>query len=52
VASIDSATFDLSAKNPITKEEALLREPKVIIEEMKALDQESAGVLNSILQLI
>ena len=45
-------TFDLSAKNPNKKEEAALRQPQEILEEMKALDEESADILNSILELI
>ncbi|MGB4398459.1 MAG: N-6 DNA methylase, partial [Daejeonella sp.] len=45
-------TFDLSAKNPNKKEEAALRQPQEILEEMKALDKESADILNSILELI
>ena len=48
----DSATYDLSAKNPNKKEEAALRQPQEILEEMKALDEESADILNSILELI
>jgi len=49
---IDQTTFDLSAKNPNKKEEVALRQPQEILEEMKALDEESAGILNSILGLI
>ena len=52
VAAIDSATYDLSAKNPNKKEMVQLRSPKDILEEMKALDEESADILNSILELI
>lgn len=52
VKSIDQKTFDLSAKNPNKKEEAALRQPQEILEEMKALDEESADILNSILELI
>jgi type I restriction enzyme M protein len=52
VKDIDQATFDLSAKNPNKKEEAALRQPQEILEEMKALDEESADILNSILNLI
>jgi len=44
--------FDLSAKNPNKKAESALRQPAEILEEMKALDQESAQILNSILKLI
>lgn len=54
--SIDSTsldhTFDLSAKNPNNKEEAALRKPQVILEEMKALDDETSDILNSILEMI
>jgi type I restriction enzyme M protein len=49
---IDPKTFDLSAKNPNKKEETALRKPQEILEEMKALDEESADILNSILELI
>jgi type I restriction enzyme M protein len=49
---IDQNTFDLSAKNPNKKEEAALRLPQQILEEMKALDEESAEILNSILEMI
>jgi type I restriction enzyme M protein len=52
VANIDQSTFDLSVKNPNKKEEAALRQPQAILEEMKALDEESAEILNSILELI
>ena len=45
-------TYDLSAKNPNKKEAAALRQPQQILEEMKALDEESADILNSILELI
>src|SRR5665647_2771503 len=52
VKDIDQTTFDLSAKNPNKKEETALRQPQEILEEMKALDEESADILNSILELI
>lgn len=52
VKDIDQNTFDLSAKNPNKKEEAALRKPQQILEEIKALDEESADILNSILELI
>ena len=47
-----SGTYDLSVKNPNKKEEPALRQPQAILEEMKALDEESAEILNSILELI
>lgn len=52
IKDIDPATFDLSAKNPNKKEEAALRQPQQILEEMKALDEESADILNSIMEMI
>jgi type I restriction enzyme M protein len=52
VNDIDQTTFDLSAKNPNKKEEVALRKPEDILEEMKALDDESKDILNSILELL
>jgi len=52
IKDIDQGTFDLSVKNPNKKEEVTLRQPQAILEEMKALDEESAEILNSILELI
>lgn len=52
VKDINPTTYDLSAKNPNKKEEATLRQPREILEEMKALDEESAEILNSILGML
>lgn len=52
VSTLSGAEVDLSVKNPNKKEEAALRQPQAILEEMKALDDESAEILNSILGLI
>lgn len=52
IKDIDHSTFDLSVKNPNKKEEVTLRQPQVILEEMKALDEESAEILESIRNLI
>lgn len=52
LADIDTTTYDLSVKNPNKKEEAALREPQEILEEMKALDEETADILNSIMHII
>jgi type I restriction enzyme M protein len=52
ISKIDQNTFDLSAKNPNKKEAAALRQPQEILDEMKVLDEESADILNSILELI
>ena len=52
VAKVDTKTYDLSAKNPNKKEEAALREPKKILEEMKALDEESALIMENLKLII
>ncbi|HSW61142.1 MAG TPA: N-6 DNA methylase [bacterium] len=52
VADVDNNTFDLSVKNPNKKEEAALRSPSEILEEMKTLDEESATILDNIRGLI
>jgi len=52
VADIDQNTYDLSPKNPNKKEEAALRQPQEILEEMKALDEESEEILASILEIL
>ena len=48
VADIDRESFDLSVKNPNKAEEALLREPQEIIDDIAALDEESAEILAAI----
>ena len=52
IADINQDTFDLSTKNPNKKEEAPLREPNEILEEISGLDKESADILKSIRELI
>ena len=52
VAELAEATCDLSVKNPNKKEEAALRQPQEILEEMKALDEETADILNSINEML
>jgi type I restriction enzyme M protein len=49
---IDQTTFDLSVKNPNGGEEIAHRSPQEIMEEIAALDAESAGVLGSIRALL
>lgn len=49
---IDTNTYDLSVKNPNKKEEVTLRDPKIILQEMKALDEETSEILNSIMEII
>lgn len=48
----ETATWDLSVKNPNAKEEAELREPKDIIAEIIALDKESEAILAKIQELV
>jgi type I restriction enzyme M protein len=45
-------TYDLSAKNPNKKEETALRKPEDILAEIKALDEESVEILESIKRMI
>ena len=52
ITDIDKTTFDLSAKNPNKKEETALRQPQEILEEMKALDDESADILNNLMHIV
>jgi len=52
VKDIDPTTCDLSAKNPNKKEETALRQPKDILDEMSALDKESAQILSKVLELL
>ncbi|MEA5583348.1 N-6 DNA methylase [Nodularia harveyana UHCC-0300] len=48
IADIDQESFDLSVKNPHKAEEAILREPQEILDEIAVLDQESAEILATI----
>ncbi|MFM2449816.1 MAG: hypothetical protein RIS44_2266 [Pseudomonadota bacterium] len=52
VAGLDAATFDLSVKNPTGGDEAALRSPQEILDEIAALDAESADVLAVIRELV
>ena len=52
VATIDPKTFDLSVKNPNGGEEIAHRSPQEIMEEIAALDVESAEVLGNIKALL
>lgn len=52
VKDIDPTTLDLSVKNPNKKDEVVLRAPKDILKEMKALDEEAEEILQSIAKLI
>lgn len=52
MATIDRATWDLSVKNPNAAEEIAHRTPAEILEEIAALDAESAEVLGNIKALL
>jgi type I restriction enzyme M protein len=52
VAAIDTATYDLSVKNPNGGEEVTHRSPQAIMDEIAALDAESAEVLANIRALL
>jgi len=52
LADVNTATYDLSAKNPNKKEAAALRQPREILAEMKALDRETADILNGLMEMI
>ena len=49
---VDQTTYDLSAKNPNTPEEAPLRQPNEILNAMATLDKESSKILKTIHSLI
>ena len=52
LSDVDQTTFDLSAINPNTPEEAPLRQPNEILEAMATLDKETADVMNDLKLLI
>lgn len=52
VKEIDQGSFDLSVKNPNKAEEAALRDPQEILDEIAALDAESAEILVGIRELV
>lgn len=52
MADVDKTTFDLSVKNPHKKDEGALRDPQVILTEIKHLDEESAEILSMIRGLV
>jgi len=51
-AGVDTSTWDLSVKNPNNGEEVTLRSPEEIMDEIAALDAESAEVLGAIRTLL
>lgn len=51
-ADIDNKTYDLSVKNPNKEDEAPLREPEKILEEIDKLDKQSAKILKKLGDLV
>jgi type I restriction enzyme M protein len=52
IADVDTVTWDLSAKNPSRRDDSVLRAPAEILEEMKALDEEAADCMASIMEMV
>ena len=52
IADVDTTTYDLSVKNPNKKDETELRDPQEILDEINALDAESAEILSVIRGLL
>ena len=49
---VDQSTWDLSVKNPNAEEEAPLRSPAEILDEIERLDEESREILKKIRALL
>jgi type I restriction enzyme M protein len=52
MADVNAETYDLSVKNPNKKEEIVLRQPQEILNQMKTVDEETADILISIIEMI
>ena len=52
IADVNTKNYDLGVKNPNAPEEAPLRSPQDILEEMQTLDSETKNILGSIKELI
>lgn len=52
IKDVDTNSYDLAVKNQNKKDEAVLREPKVILKEIAALDKESAEILKKVRELV
>lgn len=52
IKDVDQTSFDLSVKNPNRDDEVVLREPEEILDEIQALDQEAAEILETIRELV
>lgn len=52
VKDVDQTTFDLSVKNPNRNDEAVLRDPEEILDEIARLDSEASEILETIRGLV
>jgi type I restriction enzyme M protein len=52
VGAVNTETYDLSVKNPNRAEEAPLRDPKTILQEMRELDEKTQTILSTIESLL
>ncbi|MDA7684238.1 type I restriction-modification system subunit M [Akkermansiaceae bacterium] len=52
VSDVDTGSYDLATKNPNTPEEAPLRDPAVIIEDIAAIDEQTASLLAEIKEML
>ena len=52
IKDIDPTTMDLSVRNPNVESEPTLKDPIVILDEMKAIDKESSEILSRIYKII
>ena len=52
ISDVNTETYDLSARNPNTPDEAPLRSPQEILAEMEMLDSETKNILDSMKTLI
>ncbi|MDB4360284.1 type I restriction-modification system subunit M [Akkermansiaceae bacterium] len=52
VSDVDTGSYDLSTKNPNTPEEAPLRDPAVIIEDIATIDEQTASLLAEIKEML
>jgi len=52
ISDVDEKSYDLSAKNPNLPEEAPLRDPKEILEEMEVLDSQTNVIIKSIKEFL
>ena len=52
IDTVNTETYDLGVSNPNLPEEAPMRSPKEILEEMKSLDKENQSILEEIEKIL